>query len=452
MKTTFKIICLTMLLLFITACTADKSNINIVLPDNSSTEIVSSVMDSTIENTDSSQPADIYYGDRRLTLQEIEKINEYSRNNVNWQYIFRADFATPQEVEIGALLNVMPAESMLTYNCYYEIKMRKQAGIDLDYYRLEKGLEEYGRVSPQTINSLLLDTINIPLSQAVNRNEFYSEAYDCYYKTRYYEPFPLYQFIDGYIDGDTVVLYDERNCVTLKKQNDKYYIYSNVQLDANYTVDIYRENGISTDTQYFVRDVYFEPQQGKTARYNNALKTYNDFLSGAIEVNGNICEPEKWVEWYDGAETSISDYGLFDLNSDGIPELILYVPYNHYEVYSHDGNRNGTMTEWEVKFDGGMNGPGKIFSDGTAGSGRTSTGASYGFYKYDKNGNCNLIMYFSWYEPWNEYNFNDTQVSKEEFEKLTDPWLDKFDHPADTGAKTYFLEKEYWEIYADKFY
>lgn len=388
----------------------------------------------------------------RLTLQELEQINAYYRNNINWQYVIYGLSETPGKIDISDIVNRLPAEGLLTYNNYYEIKQRKSAGVDLDYYRLERGLEEYGKVSAKTVEKLLQETMNISLAQLDETVKInYSPSYDCFYKTDNYSTRPYMQFIDGYINGNSVVLYVKYNyCLTLQKREGKYYIHSFTKAKEENLKNLYEENGISTDTQYFVRDTYFEPQPDKSEAYNFAIEDYNDFLSGKIYVNGKKCEPEKWIEWYDGAETSISDYGLFDLNSDGIPELILYVPYNHYEVYSHDGNRNGTMTEWEVKFDGGMNGPGKIFGDGTAGSGRSSTGASYGFYKYDKNGNCNLIMHFSWYEPWNDYNFNGTQVGKEEFERLTDPWLDKFDHPADTGAKTYFLEKEYWEIYADK--
>ena len=59
-------------------------------------------------------------------------------------------------------------------------------------------------------------------------------------------------------------------------------------------------------------------------------------------------------------------------------------------------------------------------------------------------------MSFEWYEPQNHFKFNGRMVTKEEFERLTDPWLDKFDNPADIDMKSYLLEKEYWEIYADK--
>lgn len=59
-------------------------------------------------------------------------------------------------------------------------------------------------------------------------------------------------------------------------------------------------------------------------------------------------------------------------------------------------------------------------------------------------------MSFDWYEPQNHFKFNGRMVTKEEFERLTDPWLDKIKKYPMVETVSYFQTKEYWEIYADK--
>jgi len=382
----------------------------------------------------------------RLTLQELEQINEYYRNTPRWQYVLEKLFESPEKINITNVFRSMPTESWLTYDCYYEVHMRKKNGVELDYDRLERGLEEYGRVSAQSVDSVLKETMNISLSQVENPYVDYSPEYSCYYKSKEYSAYPSCQFIDGYIVGDTVLVYDDYWCLTLKKTDDKYYIYSFTRNEETHTTDMYAENGISTEIQLFTRDVYLEQEPGKSAVYNNAIKAYNDFLLGKLEVEDYKCKPEEWLEVFKGWNMPLGSYGLFDMNHDGIPELITSVPY-WYDIYSY---KSGAITKWGNVFNNGMNGPNRIFPDGTAGTGHISTGAWYDFYRFNADGSSTNIMSFDWYEPQNHFKFNGRMVTKEEFERLTDPWLDKFDNPADIDMKSYLLEKEYWEIYADK--
>lgn len=383
---------------------------------------------------------------RRLTLQELEQINKYYRNTPRWQYVLKNLFESPEKINITDVFRSMPTESRLTYDCYYEVHMRKKNGVELDYDRLERGLEEYGRVSAQSVDRVLKETMNISLSQVENPYVDYSPEYSCYYKSKEYSAYPSCQFIDGYIVGDTVMVYDDYWCLTLKKTDDKYYIYSFTRNEEKHTTDIYAENGISTEIQLFTRDVYLEQEPGKSATYNNAINAYNDFLSGKISVNDEKYDPDFWVG-NSGGYGPVSSYGVMDLNKDNIPELIVYNRSFMYDVYSY---KNGSIIQWNVPFYGGMNGPDAIFTDGMVASGHISTGAWYDFYRFNADGSSTNIMSFDWYEPQNHFKFNGRMVTKEEFERLTDPWLDKFDNPADIDMKSYLLKKEYWEIYADK--
>ncbi|MBQ5326426.1 MAG: hypothetical protein J6K80_04385, partial [Oscillospiraceae bacterium] len=185
---------------------------------------------------------------------------------------------------------------------------------------------------------------------------------------------------------------------------------------------------------------------GKSATYKNAINAYNDFLSGKIAVNDEKYDPDFWVG-NSGGYGPVSSYGVMDLNKDNIPELIVYNRSFMYDVYSY---KNGSIIQWNVPFYGGMNGPDVIFTDGMVASGHISTGAWYDFWRFNADGSYTNIMSFDWYEPQNHFKFNDRMVTKEEFERLTDPWLDKIKKYPMVETVPYFQTKEYWEIYTDK--
>ena len=383
------------------------------------------------------------FGTRRLTLRELESINEYYRNTKQWQYILWHKFDSPQNIDINSIVNKLPAENELTYANYYEIKLRKEAGVELDYYRLEKGLEEYGRVSAKTVEKLLKDTMNITVDDIAQKAN-YSEKYATFYKTDNYGTFVTHQFIDGYVKDNIVTVYAQGVCLTLEKVEGKYYIKSLTSTGEKEIKDIYAENGISTETQYLARDEYIAYDLSKADIYNNAMYEYNEFLAGRRKVDGYKLSPR---EWEGDSLSPVVGYSLFDMNSDGVPELILAIPYNVYEVYSYDSEKG--VVKWDVKFSGGMSTRSVICTDGIAGFHHVSTGANCGFYRYDAEGNCIEIMEFDWYEPYDEYDFNGRKVTKEEFEKLSDPWLDRFDNENHIEFNSYLKEVEYWETYAE---
>ena len=138
----------TMLFVSCTEKTAGKkqsaSHANSVVREQSSSQIVVSSYYEDKGVEEGKQPE---HKGVRLTLNQVERINEYYRNNPQWQYVLKGRFDSPEKIDVTDIVNSLSAESMLTYNCYYEVKMRKEAGISLDYDRLEKGLEEHGRIS-----------------------------------------------------------------------------------------------------------------------------------------------------------------------------------------------------------------------------------------------------------------------------------------------------------------
>ena len=293
------------------------------------------------------------------------------------------------------------------------------------------------------MEKLLKDTMNITVDDIAQKAN-YSEKYATFYKTDNYGTFVTHQFIDGYVKDNIVTVYAQGVCLTLEKVEGKYYIKSLTSTGEKEIKDIYAENGISTETQYLARDEYIAYDLSKADIYNNAMYEYNEFLAGRRKVDGYKLSPREW-EGY--SLSPVAGYSLFDMNSDGVPELILAIPYNVYEVYSYDSEKG--VVKWDVKFSGGMSTRSVICTDGIAGFHHVSTGANCGFYRYDAEGNCIEIMEFDWYEPYDEYDFNGRKVTKEEFEKLSDPWLDRFDNENHIEFNSYLKEVEYWETYAE---
>ena len=159
---------------------------------------------------------------------------------------------------------------------------------------------------------------------------------------------------------------------------------------------------------------YFKTDPSKGEAYNAAITAYNAVLRGTEEsFNSGL------YGLYD-----INSFALFDMNGNGVPELLTR-SLNGYYI---DSYQDGKMADW---FSYGTQGDRVSFlENGAMFCEHSSTGISYRYYTFDQNGNKSEVTFF---DPDNDvfsYDFNGQEVSKAEWDKLTKKYFDLAKKPA----------------------
>ena len=160
----------------------------------------------------------------------------------------------------------------------------------------------------------------------------------------------------------------------------------------------------------------------KTNDLDHALELYNEFLMGErtakpkkgdyeISIN-DIFFGNEWNEW--------NKYAMFDMNGDGIPELHIR-SVSFYEIFTY---KEEALISWSgfMSRSAPLNN-GAVLTVRHGGANSTTT---YFYQEFDFNGNERMRVDFDSAES-NEgipvYFFENTEVSKKEWDALTEKYL-----------------------------
>lgn len=181
-------------------------------------------------------------------------------------------------------------------------------------------------------------------------------------------------------------------------------------------------NKYSSDTEFrrYVKDDIIPFDSAKSDEYNNAMRIYMTYLGAA----------------YTAEHTEFIDsFCFYDMNGDDIPELIIS---RFYHIYVGSVNEDeGKIDWWEDTGHSSMNGPTKILANGMLASRHSSTGSTFTFFQYDKNGTTTTRTSF-FVDPPQKYIFMGQDVSEEDFNRLAGPYLSSWENEVELNWITYW--------------
>ena len=170
--------------------------------------------------------------------------------------------------------------------------------------------------------------------------------------------------------------------------------------------------------------VYLKEKEGESTKYNAAIKVYNEFLNEKIKAKDKrtgemVGANEAWNPFT--GKPGIIEFALFDVNKDGIPELLTSA--STHRVFSY---QNDQLWHWYETDGSVMNGPTYILENGALFSQKTSTGYSYTYITFDSEGAVSEVWF---HDPGEDYEgaiylFNYENVSKEEYQQLTKEYME----------------------------
>ena len=131
----------------------------------------------------------------------------------------------------------------------------------------------------------------------------------------------------------------------------------------------------------------------------------------------------------------IDNYGLFDMNGDDIPELILDISTGYYgdkEIWSYI---DGQLVQFDTPQMWTMNGRIKIMNNGMIGY--RHTGSGYRFYIFEKDGSCAEKVFSKGYSS---FTIDGIDVSENEYNTEIAYYLEEFEKDAEINWQPYFAE------------
>lgn len=166
---------------------------------------------------------------------------------------------------------------------------------------------------------------------------------------------------------------------------------------------------------------YLPYDDSKPTAYNDAIKAYNLFLGKKTDAKGKETSSTLNINQMSttNGTSGISEYALFDVNEDGIPEL--HTRSTFHDVFSY---QNGQLWHWYRSFNF-LNGSTSVLDNGAIFSTHDSTGTEYHYTTFGSDGTVNTIDFSFVYLNNDdlEYFFQGKQVPKNEYDTLTKEYL-----------------------------
>ena len=151
---------------------------------------------------------------------------------------------------------------------------------------------------------------------------------------------------------------------------------------------------------------------------SQVVTAYNDFLGGKIPAYNN--EQEIYITDFENImlEPGINQYALFDMNNDGIPEL--HISAYTYSIFSFENGKIIEVYKEDARYETHV-----ITKEPALISVHQATGYFYIYTTIDKQ-NVATSVHFS--EPESQetnvtYHFNGVNVTRAEYEKLSQSYL-----------------------------
>lgn len=220
---------------------------------------------------------------------------------------------------------------------------------------------------------------------------------------------------------------------------------ADMQMDETYKQSIYAVN----PTKEFLKT---DPSKGED--YNAVIKAYNEFLRGNIDAgykddNDNnrtrnintLIGDNRVVYGNDEPWKSVFNYALFDMNGNGIPELLIYdgvftIGFTYY-IYTYAEDNIVFLLEasgWSQH--GGIT----VLENGAIFTTHVTTGGWYVYYTLDMNDNVSELKFESPGIPDYPYYFNEKEVSEEEWHILTEEYFKLAEKRASIEGQDYWAE------------
>ena len=184
-----------------------------------------------------------------------------------------------------------------------------------------------------------------------------------------------------------------------------------------------------SEENFEVSNDYLKIDPDKGSAYNSAIEAYNSFLNG--KISATIKNPENsnktinitsMTKVANGRE-GIDKFALYDLNGDKIPELL--TSSLSYDIFSYDGNQ---VIQWYTSPATFGESDIYLLNNGALLSVTNTTGIQYIYTTFDIDGTA-LETTFS-APPINDsstaddlYYFNNKEVSKQEWDNLTEKYI-----------------------------
>lgn len=159
------------------------------------------------------------------------------------------------------------------------------------------------------------------------------------------------------------------------------------------------------------------------------ITAYNEFLNGkTAAVDKNTNQTIRIDELYNiNGEPGITQFALFDVNGDDIPEL--HTTSLQYDIFSYE---DGQVVYWYHETISSMNGPIYPLENGALFARHSSTVNMYHYTTFDAEGNASTLEFINAENDAMDplYFFDDRDVSKAEWESLTEDYLAASNKPA----------------------
>lgn len=198
--------------------------------------------------------------------------------------------------------------------------------------------------------------------------------------------------------------------------------------NQNQSSDIEKLNSSEISQKEAEYTPYINSDDTKSKEYNDAIKAYNEFLNGKIDATDKNTNNTININEMTNINnlSGIGSFALFDMNWDGIPELLTRSLF--YDVFSYQNNQ---VLHWYNSFNI-MNGPTTVLSNGAIFSTHDSTGTEYHYTTFTSDGATNTIKFQFVFIDYDkiEYYFQTKKVLKKEYDSLTKKYMELSKKPA----------------------
>ncbi len=436
----------------LTACGADNRSAvePTATPVSAPSPIVTATQQPTQAPIHENLPAGWGMGEKRewFTLDDVNELNKifyFSRKGeypeirafLMFSYVFSEIYEyNPQWLAQGMAAVIYNQKFLdkdnkfLTYKDVREIEWLKENQPEnaKRWDDVAAGKYRLARVPLTEVDRLLQKYMGVSYKDLAGEEAFAAYKDNPVFYVREYTNTKAVACLDGYKQGEDIVIYSEGKTIKLKETDTGYQIVSCFIDYSHRDYNVYEDNGyIIEDFLYSVRQVYLYERPDQSPRFNEAISAFNSYLKKAGETQRK--------------DMGILRYAIRDATNDNVPELIYYEfgRYGELTILSYiDGEIKQLETPWFNYSDGGQS----ILSNNMVASYWQTTGGAYTFYSYKPDGSyTSFSLEIPAMALGGEYtDFNGNKITEEEYKRLLKWCKDLFDDTADIDYALMYKE------------
>jgi len=387
------------------------------------------VVKTIIKNPDGTEnvtrPYDDLINPRPLTEAEIRLVNENKyilgafTGGANGFY-YQNKFEYPADIGTEFLQNLI-RDNWLTKYDTTEINNLIADGMKLNRHDMEYNGVRYHRISYVKAEQLLEKYLGLKCEDLGSELwDSYSTRYNAFYIRKMNDDYgrPAFECIGGVAGENYVKLYSRHSTLYLKNDNGRYLLQAHIEQDN--TGLLPKE----ADYETVIKKTFIDKDASKSSYYNTVLKAYNDFIDSKLPDDHIIEDNGKSY-----SELNIDSYALYDITRDGIPELFTSVNGGgiHKSIYTY---KNGKVTQLPGHMGNGMHGPYRVLECGMIGYEHLSTGITYFFTTYYKDGSTKEVSFSFGGSPDKDHCYiNGERCTFKEYEEYAKEYMFAWNSP-----------------------